>query len=259
MVSYQRKEYTLGNVLNITKVMPKNSKFIICDNGSTDGTREWLEKNKHKYGYELILPSSNLRVGGAWKLIANKFKKDDFDYVLLLDNDHWLLPNDNWFSECLEFFDNDEKVSSLGLLGRRKPGWFSTETAKDNNYEKRKKYKNQEYYNTELYAGCRLDNFNLWQQTFKNWSNKFIANLVNKTYQSKNFKTYKLNPGYCIDISQYNFNNPNHKEYNKWFFNKEKPSGRYEKKIARSLLEEEAKRLIKDKFGDDVYKIFNNC
>lgn len=257
MVSFQRKEYTLGNVLNISKVMPENSKFIICDNGSTDGTREWLEENKDKYGYELILTTSNLRVGGAWKLIANNFEKDDFDYVLLLDNDHWLIPNINWFQECLEIFNIDEKITSLGLLGRRKPGWCGNETIYDKNYEKRKLYKNQEYYNTDLYAGCRLDKFNLWRQTFSKWSNRFIANNLNLKYHKQSYKTYKLNPGYCIDISQYNFNNPNHKNYNEWFFNiEDRPNEVYDKKMNRSVTDYETKKLIIDKFGDDVYNLF---
>ena len=144
----------------------------------------------------------------------------------------------------------------MGLLGRRNPGWYSTETAKDPAFERRKKHKEQEYYNTTLYAGCRMDRFNLWRNTFKDWKHKFIGNTVNTKYQNMGYKTYKLNPGYCIDISQYNFNNPNHEEYNKWFFNKEKPRGRYEKKMGRAVSQEETKKLIINKFGTDVYDVF---
>ena len=93
IVSYQRKEYTQGNVMSIFKIKPKNSQIIVCDNGSTDGTREWLQENQEKYNLGLIFPEENLRVGGAWTLLTNYFKPNDFDYILLLDNDHWMIPN----------------------------------------------------------------------------------------------------------------------------------------------------------------------
>lgn len=252
MVSYQRKEYTIGNVMSISKALPENATFIICDNGSTDGTREWLEANQEKYGYILWLSETNLRVGGAWKYLANKYEDDDFDYILCLDNDHWLYPNPNFFEECLEVFDLDKDISSLGLLGRRMPGHFSNETAYDKNYDNRKEFKGQEYFYTDLYAGCRLDKFNLWRNTMKDWKNNVIANKVCLAYQAAGKKTVKLNPGHALDISQYNFNNPNHDEYNKWFFAKEKPKGRFEKKQQRGVSDDETRSLVIDRFGQEV-------
>ena len=40
IVSYQRKEYTMGNILSLSKIRPKNAEILVVDNGSTDGTRE---------------------------------------------------------------------------------------------------------------------------------------------------------------------------------------------------------------------------
>ena len=46
IVSYQRKEYTQGTIEAAHKQKPNNSQIIVCDNGSTDGTREWYKKIK---------------------------------------------------------------------------------------------------------------------------------------------------------------------------------------------------------------------
>ena len=91
IVAYERKSYTQGTIELAYKLKPKNSQIIVCDNGSTDGTREWLEENQDKYELGLIFPDKNLRVGGAWTLLTNYFDENAFDYILLLDNDGWIL------------------------------------------------------------------------------------------------------------------------------------------------------------------------
>ena len=127
IVSYNRIEYTIGTIMAINKVKPINSQIIVCDNGSTDGTREWLDGNQEKYQLGVIKPEQNLRVGGAWTLLTKYYKLTDFDYILLLDNDCWILPNKTWFEQCLEIFQLDDKIGSLGLFKERKPGYFAKE------------------------------------------------------------------------------------------------------------------------------------
>jgi len=65
IVSYQRKSYTIGTIKLLNQVKPENSQIIVCDNGSTDGTREWLTENQDKYDLGLLFPEQNLRVGGS--------------------------------------------------------------------------------------------------------------------------------------------------------------------------------------------------
>ena len=57
IVSYQRKSFTQGTIESIYKLKPKNTQIIVCDNGSTDGTREWLQENQEKYELGLLFPS----------------------------------------------------------------------------------------------------------------------------------------------------------------------------------------------------------
>lgn len=255
IVSYQRKKYTQGTIECITNQQPENSQIIVCDNGSTDGTREWLEKNQEKYNLGLLFPEENLRVGGAWTLLTEYFKEDDFNYILLLDNDHWLSQtNPNWFSQCLSLFESSEKIGSLGLYKERNPGHFAKEQILDPNFSNKQFFKDIEFYDTVYYAGARLDKFSLWYNTMSNWPHKFIGDKIGRHYNSIGYRTLKLNPGLIIDISTHNFQNPEHEEYNKWFYNRERKKGEYERVLSLSKKENELKEFINFNFGKKYLK-----
>lgn len=249
IVSFQRKEYTQGNIMSITKIKPPNSQIIVCDNGSTDGTREWLEENQEKYELGLIFPEENLRVGGAWTLLTNYFKEDEFDYILLLDNDLWIHPEEGWFNMCLELFEGIRDVGSLGLINWNKPGYYSKETHFDNGYNNRVKFNTIEYFPTVYYAAGRLDRFKLWHQTMKKWPHKFIGDKIGLHYNSLGFKTLKIEPGILTDISEFNFDNDNHKEYNINFHKKERTIDEYNK---RKIIHKTNYQVITDRFGEEL-------
>lgn len=254
IVSYQRIEYTQGAIMAINKVKPKNSQIIVCDNGSTDGTREWLEENQDKYELGLIFPEQNLRVGGAWTLLTKYFEPDAFDYVLLLDNDFWIKPDPDWFKTCIEIFNLDPTRVSLGLGVDQTPGLFTLDGKIDPNLKNSKKHKTQEYYDTVYYAAARLDKFDIWHQTMSNWPHNFIGDKIGRHYNMLGYKATKLNPGFIFDISGYDFNNVNHKEYNQWFFSKEKSMEEHEiksKMASNSNIDEIKKYFPKE------YKLLN--
>lgn len=257
IVSYQRKSYTQGTIKCIHKVKPKNSQIIVCDNGSTDGTREWLEVNQEKYNLGLLFPEENLRLPGAWKLITNYFNENDFDYILPLDNDLWAIPNKEWFQEYLELFNSDDKIGSLGIFKSRKPGYFVFEREFDSNYNNRKKFNNLEYFDTVFYAGARLDKFSLWYNVMKNWPHEFIGDKIGRHYNSLGYRTLKILPGNLVDISAYNFNNESHREYNEWFYEKERDGAQgeaYNYKLSQCLENEETKNFINSTFGKEYLK-----
>lgn len=254
IVSYQRKSYTQGTIEALNKVRPINSEVIICDNGSTDGTREWLCGNQEKYNLTLLFPEENLRVGGAWTLLTNYFKPDDFDYILLLDNDGWFIPDSLWYNKCLELYNSDSNIGSLGLQKERKPGYFSMEKTFDPNFNNKKKFNNLEFYDTIYYAAFRLDKFNLWYKTMKDWPYKFIGDKLGAFYNNLGYRTLKLTPGYIIDISEYNFDNKEHLEYNIDFYNKERDQEEYQRRINMHSTQEQDKQFIINTFGSGYLK-----
>lgn len=255
IVSYQRKSYTQGTIEALSKVLPQNSEIIICDNGSTDGTREWLEENQEKYNLGLLFPDENLRVGGAWTLLTNYFKQDDYDYILLLDNDGWIFPSQpEWYDKCIKLFNSDSKIGSLGLQCERKPGYFSMEKTFDPNFNNKTNFDDFEVYDTIFYAAFRLDKFSLWHQTMSTWPYKFIGDKIGRHYNSLGYRTIKITPGFIVDISEYNFDNEEHKEYNVDFYKKERDNIEYERRINMHSSNKENIEFIKNNFGNKFLK-----
>ena len=180
IVSYERKSYTQGTIELAYRLKPENSQIIVCDNGSTDGTREWLQENQEKYDLGLLFPEENLRVGGAWTLLTSYYNEDDFDHILLLDNDGWVLPKEkDWYEQCVELYNSDPRIGSLGLHKERKPGYYVFDKVKDENYDNRRTFKKLEYYDTVFFAAFRLDKFSLWHKAMSNWPHKFIGDKIN--------------------------------------------------------------------------------
>tara|TARA_R100000734_G_C3319058_1_gene114158 strand:+ start:1299 stop:2090 length:792 start_codon:yes stop_codon:yes gene_type:complete len=254
IVSYQRKSFTQGTIECLNKVKPANSQIIVCDNGSTDGTREWLELNQEKYKLGLIFPEENLRVPGAWKLLTQYYSENDFDYILPLDNDYWVLPDETWFSQCLEVFNSDVKIGSLGLQRERKVGYFCRGKTLDPNFKDKIIFNNLEIYDTVFYAGARLDKFQLWYKTMKDWPHKFIGDKIGNHYNSLGYRTVKINPGVIIDISEYNFDNKEHVDYNIDFYKNERDNQEYERTLNMHSSSDDGRQFISDNFGENFLK-----
>lgn len=257
IVSYQRKGYTQGTIDAIYKVLPNNSQIIVCDNGSTDGTREWLQENQKKYNLGLLFPDENLRVGGAWTLLTKYYKASDWDYILLLDNDCWILPDKTWFDTCINLFNSDNQIGSLGLFKERKPGYFAKEQLFDQNFNNKKQFQNIEYYDTVFYAGARLDKFTIWHETMSDWPHKFIGDKIGRYYNSIGCRTLKLFPGYIIDISSRDFTNPLHEDYNKWFYSNERTENEYARVSNLTLSNDNLIEFVNNNFGNEYLNFLN--
>tara|TARA_R100000951_G_scaffold58234_1_gene48904 strand:- start:3305 stop:4102 length:798 start_codon:yes stop_codon:yes gene_type:complete len=255
IVSYQRKSYTVGTIQLLNEVKPENSQIVVCDNGSTDGTREWLEENQGTYDLGLLFPDDNLRVPGAWGLLTNYFNPQDFDYILPLDNDNWFVPDKTWFNQCMELFDSNPQIGSLGLQREKKPGYFSMEKTFDPNFNNKSQFSDFEIYDTIFYAGARLDKFDLWHQTMSNWPHKFIGDKIGRHYNSLGYRTIKTTPGFIVDISEYNFDNGKHREYNIDFYKKERDEVEFARRIELHSTNEENKKYIVDTFGSSYLEL----
>lgn len=84
----------------------KNTEIIIVDNGSTDGSIEWLTSHK---GFTLVtLPKNTGFTGGH---IAG-LKASTGEYIVPLNNDAIMAPN--YIETGIEYFQSHDKVGALG-------------------------------------------------------------------------------------------------------------------------------------------------
>lgn len=103
-------EKFVKNLVNTFK--KKLIKFVFVDDGSTDGSNEWLSKNIpiicKLYKYDLILLKKNVGKGFA---IRQGIKKIEGDYVLCIDSDHEYDPKDG-----LEIYEIAKKNNYINVI-----------------------------------------------------------------------------------------------------------------------------------------------
>tara|TARA_B100000287_G_scaffold253138_1_gene237841 strand:- start:10386 stop:11177 length:792 start_codon:yes stop_codon:yes gene_type:complete len=220
IVSYNRLDYTKKCIESFRRVKPEGSIIVVIDNGSTDGTREYLQEEQEKnddFGY--IFPEENIYVGGAWELAANTL--DDSEYVLLLDNDAFFREKDkNWFDVCKSFFESMPSLGSIGMYDVPKPGTYSNGIV-DEGYKNRKELNGVEYFDTIHYAGYRIDRWDVFKKLFKNWNSKWIAEGPNVEMRKIGYNSIRLVPGFVHDQSEFDMDNPKYEEYYTEFWGKE--------------------------------------
>ena len=63
--------------------------ILVIDNGSTDGTREWLREK----GVEVIYSESNVGFGAANNIGMQRALEEGYSFVYLLNQDAWVFPD----------------------------------------------------------------------------------------------------------------------------------------------------------------------
>ena len=89
--------------------------FIIVDNASTDGTREYLESVKASHNnITLILNEENVGYSKGNNQGIKAILDKDYEYIGLLNNDIMFTPN--WLKDTLSIFEKDKQ---LGMVSPR--------------------------------------------------------------------------------------------------------------------------------------------
>ena len=85
--------------------------FVICEDGSTDGTKELVQELKEKYPISDQSSKERLGYGGG---VTRGIKASKFEYILCIDSDGQCMPN-----SFMKFY-NCEKEKDI-IIGNRNP------------------------------------------------------------------------------------------------------------------------------------------
>lgn len=117
MITYNRVELTKQTLESIFKTVDYPFHLIIVDNGSTDGTIEYLDSldfSGLNYLKEVVVKinKSNLGIAIGRNIALLEADKLNVDWYCTIDNDV-LLP-EGWLSECIDIIS---KTPSFGAVG----------------------------------------------------------------------------------------------------------------------------------------------
>lgn len=84
-------------------------KLVLYDDGSTDGTREYLKAVKYPVKTEFIFS----KLGGPVAIMNHYLRSKPTEIFAKIDNDTMLPPY--WLSECLKVMDAHKKLDLLGI------------------------------------------------------------------------------------------------------------------------------------------------
>jgi GT2 family glycosyltransferase len=118
VVTFNRLELTKQTFDSLFETAGHNFNLIIVDNGSTDGTREYLEtilKKEGKYLKSVVVKLNEENKGIAiGRNQALKIANDiGTNYYCTIDNDV-LMPN-GWLGECVDILDKVPRYGAIGV------------------------------------------------------------------------------------------------------------------------------------------------
>ena len=112
---YNRLEYTMTCIRESERLAGTPYTHIIIDQGSTDGTKEWLDSIKKEGYYPLKTQYNGSNTGDAGGMFDGyKITDDDCEFIMQMDND--LIPETKDFIKKLEhIMDTDPTIGGIML------------------------------------------------------------------------------------------------------------------------------------------------
>jgi len=96
---------------------------FVVDNGSTDGTPQWLRENESSFKHITLLPE-NIGISKASNLMLDEIMKGGYDLIIKMDNDCEVL-SDNILRDVVEIYwqilnPRDQMILSPRVMGINK-------------------------------------------------------------------------------------------------------------------------------------------
>lgn len=115
--SWNGRDFTEAALGRLSKTVDKPYYLTVIDNGSSDGTQEFLgrfEPSVRCLGYTAILNSANIGPGGAYQQGYEKSIELGVDYTVLSNNDVYYPTG--WLEQLEDTMDDNPDIGILGTL-----------------------------------------------------------------------------------------------------------------------------------------------
>lgn len=109
----QHTSYTIPCIESLLQTTPKNCEIILVDNGSTDGTVEWMQQLSYPH-LTVIDNKKNLGYAAGNNVGLKKAKGE---FIILLNNDTLLPPG--WLEPLIEPLKHNKKLGLIGPVTNR--------------------------------------------------------------------------------------------------------------------------------------------
>lgn len=119
VVTYNRINYFKTFIKHLYRSTKISFKLIVVDNGSKDGTREYVEElEKCNLVSGHIFTDSNLKLAQAF---SEGFKLVDTKYVITVADDMFVSPelNHDWLEIFIKKMDSDENIGCINFKAAR--------------------------------------------------------------------------------------------------------------------------------------------
>lgn len=121
MVTYNRLNLTKIMIEDLYKSVDREFNFVIIDNGSSDGTVEYLKtlSDSDKIKYHIDLLSNNKGIAIGRNLGLKKADELDTKWYCTVDND--VKMPEGWLDECINILSSNKNFGSVGVNMEDKP------------------------------------------------------------------------------------------------------------------------------------------
>jgi glycosyltransferase involved in cell wall biosynthesis len=120
MITYNRLELTKKTLELLDNRTKSNFRLVVVDNGSTDGTVEYLKKMRLAYAMwpclkimDLILLSENKGIAIGRNIALKKADELNAKWYCTLDNDVEM--PDGWLDECIDILEKNKSYGAIGV------------------------------------------------------------------------------------------------------------------------------------------------
>ena len=113
LLNWNGMKYTATCILSIIEQDYKNIKIFVLDQGSTDGSLQWLKKLNESGAIDLTDVGKNVGFSTGNNMLTEKALKDGCEYVLIFNNDTRAFPD--MISTMVKCFEDNKDCGGCGV------------------------------------------------------------------------------------------------------------------------------------------------